>query len=79
MTHVGNLNMRERLFHALYKKRGECEPKHGHIKDVVKFDIRRVRESRKLYSLLSFVSYQLLVLTEVQNEVMKRNSFGRFY
>jgi hypothetical protein len=75
-----NQNMKDRSFNILYKKRGECEPKHGHIKDVVKFDIRRVRvESRKLYSLLSFVSYQLLVLTEVQNGFKKRNSFGRFY
>ena len=78
--YLRNINMRDELFQNLYKKRGECEPKHGHIKDVVKFDIRRVRvESRKLYSLLSFVSYQLLVLTELKNEVTKRNSFGRFY
>jgi transposase, IS4 family len=78
--YLRNQNMRDSSFHVLYKKRGECEPKHGHIKDVVKFDIRRVRvESRKLYSLLSFVSYQLLVLAELQNEITKRNSFGRFY
>ncbi len=38
-----------------------------------------LEQSRKLYSLLSFVSYQLLVLTEVQNGLTKRNSFGRFY
>jgi hypothetical protein len=78
--YLRNINMRDRLFLSLYKKRGECEPKHGHIKDVVKFDIRRVRaESRKLYSLLSFVSYQLLVLTELQSGFTKRNSFGKFY
>jgi hypothetical protein len=78
--YLRNQNMRDSSFLSLYKKRGECEPKHGHIKDVVRFDIRRVRaESRKLYSLLSFVSYQLLVLTEVQNGFTKRNSFGRFY
>lgn len=78
--YLRNQNMRDRSFLSLYKKRGECEPKHGHIKDVVKFDIRRVRaESRKLYSLLSFIAYQLLVLTEVQNGFTKKNSFGRFY
>jgi len=78
--YLRNQNMTDRLFNSLYKKRGECEPKHGHIKDVVKFDVRRVRVmSRKLYSLMSFVSYQLLVLTELQNEFTKRNSFGRFY
>ena len=75
-----NQNMRDESFYELYKKRGECESKHGHIKDVVKFDIRRIRvESRKLYSLLNFVAYQLLVLTEIQNGFEKRNSFGSFY
>ena len=28
----------------LYKKRGECEKTHGHIKDTMKFDIRRIRK-----------------------------------
>nr|WP_321497218.1 transposase [uncultured Methanolobus sp.] len=78
--YLRNLNMRDEAFRNLYKKRGECEPKHGHIKEVVKFDIRRVRvESRRLYSLLSFVSYQLLVLTELQNMITKRNSFGKYF
>ena len=78
--YLRNQNMRDKYFLSLYKKRGECEPKHGHIKDVVKFDIRRVRvESRRLYSLLNFVSYQLLVLTELQKQFMKTNSFGIFY
>jgi hypothetical protein len=68
------------LFRSLYKKRGECEPKHGHIKEVVKFDIRRIRsESRGLYSLLNFVAYQFFVLTELQNKLKSRNSFGRFF
>lgn len=75
-----NQNIRDNLFRIFYKKRGECEPTHGHIKEVVKFDVRRVRvESRELYSLLSFVSYQLLVLTELQNGFKNRNSFGRFF
>ncbi len=37
--------MRDESFYELYKKRGECESKHGHIKDVVKFDIRRIHAS----------------------------------
>jgi len=78
--YLRNENIRDNLFMILYKKRGECEPKHGHIKETVKFDIRRVRaESRKLYSLLSFVAYQFLILTELQNNIQTKNSFGRFF
>jgi hypothetical protein len=64
----------------LYKKRGECEKVHGHMKDTMNFDVRRIRvESSALYSLLNFVSYQLLVFTELQNKVKLRNSFGRLF
>src|SRR5664280_1241981 len=67
-----NQNILDKLFQAMYKKRAECEKIHGHIKQVVKFDIRRTRNgSKKLYSLLNFVAYQLLVLAELQNKVEK--------
>ncbi|AKB21866.1 hypothetical protein MSWH1_1595 [Methanosarcina sp. WH1] len=57
-----------------------CGKWDGHIKGTVKFDIRRLRdESKKLYSLLSFVAYQLLVLTEMQNKVGNKNSFGKYF
>ena len=84
MVQVGmylrNQNIRDESFKELYKKRAECEKIHGHIKDTVKFDVRRVRkQSRKLYSLLNFVAYQLLVLTELQNKVQNRNSFGGYF
>jgi hypothetical protein len=60
--------------------RAECEKTHGHIKGTVKFDIRRIRNvSRKLYSLLSFVAYQLMALTELQNKIGEKNSFGRYF
>ncbi len=50
------------------------------MKDMMNFDARRIRvESRALYSLLNFVFYHLLVLTELQNEVKLRNSFGRLF
>lgn len=78
--YLRNQNILDNLFMVLYKKRVECEKTHAHIKDTVKFDIRRVRkESRGLYSLLNFVAYQLLVLTELQNEIKNKNSFGRFF
>ncbi len=49
-------------------------------KGTVKLDVRRVRnESRRLYSLLSFIAYQILVLTEMQNKVGNKNSFGKYF
>lgn len=78
--HLRNQNILDKSFQALYEKRVECEKIHGHIKQVVKFDIRRTRDgSKMLYSLLNFVAYQLLVLTELQNKVENRNSFGRHF
>ena len=66
--YLRNQNISDESFNEQYKKRDECEKIHGHIKCTVKFDIKRVRnESRKLYSLSSFIVYQLLVLTEIQN------------
>ncbi len=78
--YLRNQNILDELFWELYKKRVECEKVHGHMKDTMNFDVRRIRvESRALYSLLNFVSYQLLVLTELQNKVKLRNSFGRLF
>ena len=56
--YLRNQNIVDKLFQDLYKNRAECEKIHGHIKQVVKFDIRSTRnESKKLYSLLNFVAY----------------------
>ena len=78
--YLRNQNILDELFWELYKKRVECEKVHGHMKDTMNFDVRRIRvESRALYSLLNFVSYQLLVFTELQNKVKLRNSFGRLF
>ena len=78
--YLRNQNIRDETFDEQYKKRAECEKIHGHIKDVVKFDIRRIRNgSKKLYSLLNFIAYQLLLLTELQNKVKNKNSFGRHF
>ncbi len=77
--YLRNQNILDELFQALYVKRAECEKIHGHIKQVVKFDIRRTRdESKKLDSLLNFVAYQLLVLAELQNKVEKRSNYSAY-
>jgi hypothetical protein len=78
--YLRNKNIIDEAFEGQYKKRDECEKMHGHIKGTVIFDIKRVRtKSRKLYSLLSFIAYQLLVLTEMKNKVGDKNLFGRYF
>jgi hypothetical protein len=78
--YLRNQNISDDSFDEQYKKGVECEKIHGHIKCTVKFDIRRMRnKSRKLYSLLSFIAYQLLVLTEIQNKVGNKNSFEIYF
>jgi len=39
--YLRNQNIRDEAFDEQYKKRAECEKTHGHIKGIVKFDIRR--------------------------------------
>ena len=71
--YLRNQNIRDESFEEQYKKRAECEKTHGHIKGTVKFDIRRIRNvSKKLYSLLSFVAYQLMVLKSYKIKLEKR-------
>ena len=56
--------------------RKEQERIHSHIKDTVKFDIRNRMNSKKaLHIKAAFVSYQLLVLTALQND-LNPNEFG---
>jgi hypothetical protein len=50
-----------------YTKKAEWEGIHGHIKDTIKFEVRRVRKvDREISSSLNFIAYQLLLLTELQ-------------
>ncbi len=78
--YLRNQNIIDKEFDGNFKKRKECEKIHWHIKDTVKFDIRGVRKvSRSLYAFLNLVSYQLMVLNELQNQCTDKNSFGRYY
>ena len=77
--HLRNSNIEDEGFDDNYSLRGECERVHNHIKRTMKFDIRGIRnDSKKLYSLMKFVAYQLLVTTNLQNEVKETNSFANY-
>jgi len=59
-----------------YHFRGHQERTHCNMKKTVKFDVRYVHNKNKeLHSLWSFISYQLLCLTALQNN-LKTDSFG---
>jgi hypothetical protein len=75
-----NQNLEDVTFDVSYQNRKECERINGHIKETVKFDVRGVpNPSKELYTKLSFVAYQMLLLTNIQNDVTPENSFGKFF
>ncbi len=77
--YLRNQNLKNKTFPDSYKLRKECERIHGHIKNTVKFDVRRIREeSKELYSKFSFVAYQLLLLTNLQNGIKPANAFENY-
>jgi Transposase DDE domain len=77
--YLRNENLKDKSFPDSYKLRSECERIHGHIKNTVKFNVRRVmEESKELYSKFSFVVYQLLLLTNLQNGVKSTHSFKSY-
>jgi len=77
--YLRNHNLKNENFPDSLKLRKECERIHGHIKNTVQFDVRRIREeSRELYSKFNFVVYQLLLLTNLQNRVKPANAFGNY-
>ncbi len=59
-----------------YSFRSHQERIHCNIKKIVKFDVRYVHNKNKeLHTLWSFISYQILCLTALQNN-LKADSFG---
>jgi len=75
-----NQNLGDVTFDDSYKLRKECERIHAHIKDTVKFDVRRIpNASKELYSKLSFVVYQMMLLVNVKENIKPENSFGKYF
>lgn len=71
-----NKNLTEGMPKEKTDLRKEQERIHNHIKDTVKFDVRnRMNSKKSLHIIAAFVSYQLLVLTALQND-LNPNEFG---
>jgi hypothetical protein len=67
------------LDYKAYPLRKHQERIHDHIKQTVKFNVRRVHnKQKKHHTLWSFISYQILCLTALQNK-LNPNSFGFIY
>ena len=77
--YLRNQNLKDKSSPDSENLRAECERIHGHIKNTVKFNVRRImEESKELYSKFSFVAYQLLLLANLQNGVRDTHTFGKY-
>ncbi len=80
VMHLRNKNIGDDGFDEDYSHRSECERVHNHIKWTVKFDIRGMKNgSKKMYSIMNFVAYQLLVLTNLQKGLKRRTHLQIMY
>lgn len=78
--YVRNQNLIDPSFRETYAKRGDCERTHNHIKSIVKFDIRGVRTaSKRLYILVNFVVYQILLLGHLQNGIRPAQHLTHYF
>ena len=78
--YLRNQNLVDPAFRDKYAKRGDCERTHNHIKSIVKFDIRGLRSaSKRLYVLMSFVVYQILLLGHLQNGIRPVQHFAPYF
>ena len=74
-----NQNLTDPSFEEMYKIRCDCEKTHNHIKSIVKFDVRKIREESKEFNILmNFVSYQLLILARLQNGLFPTHGFAEY-
>ena len=72
--YLRNKMMMDEKFEEKIKTRQPIERSNRHIKGRVTFDVRKIQKnSRELYSIVRFVAYQFMTLTNLQNKVEKIN------
>jgi uncharacterized protein Usg len=77
--YLRNKNMEDTEFQKKKDARQDCERFHKHIKHLLKFDVRSIRmKSRELYVTVNLVAYQLILLTNLQNNIKNPNSFANY-
>jgi hypothetical protein len=65
-AYVRNQNLLNPKFEEESKVRGNCERTHAHMKATCNFDVQGIRnESKKLYMIKRFVSYQFILFTNI--------------
>lgn len=78
--YLRNQNLLDPSFRETYARRGDCERTHNHIKSIVKFDIRGLRTaSKRLYLLMNFVVYQILLLGHLQNGIRPAQHLAQYF
>jgi len=69
----------QETWEEIYQERGDCERKHAQIKNTVKFDVYGYRkESRSLYTKLHFISFQMMMLGQLVNNLPNPTSLSRY-
>jgi hypothetical protein len=65
-AYVRNQNLFNQNFEEESEERGNCERTHAHMKKTCYFDVTGIRnESKKLYMIKRFVSYQFILVTNM--------------
>jgi hypothetical protein len=78
--YLRNQNLLDLEFGETYARRGECERTHNHIKSIVKFDLRGLKkDSKRLYVLMNFVVYQILLLGHLQNGITPAQQLAQYF
>lgn len=69
----------QEIWEESYRERSDCERKHAQIKNTVKFDVLGYRkESRSLHVKFHFLTFQLMMLGQLENNIPNPTSLARY-
>lgn len=78
--YLRNQSMMDPNFELRYGRRGDCERTHSHMKSILKFDVKNIRNTSKKFSILvNFFAYQILLLGHLQNGILPAQQFAHYY
>jgi hypothetical protein len=70
-AYVRNQNLLNQKFEKECEERGDCERTHAHMKVTCDFSVKGIRnESKKLYMIKRFVSYQFILFTNIMRGML---------
>jgi Transposase DDE domain. len=79
-SYLRNQMMTNPDFEKTYKKRTQCERTHAHMKSILDFTVKRLRnEAKELYIMFRFVTYQVMLLARLLQQKEKLQDFSAYY